>query len=187
SQTVYDEKQIHATVDSKAVVVTEPSIRSSLLLNDAVGDQPLVTATSSSHDTTQDTIDSLEGTNRSERDQVQPSNDSPLLGGLTSDRAEGGMTLEELYVLCTNLSNRILALEASKDTQAAEIIKLKTRIKNLKKKSHPVILHHKAWLRSVSRLSMKRKVGRKESVSKAGNKKGGSTVSTVRPERVSTA
>ncbi|GKB02004.1 putative ribonuclease H-like domain-containing protein, partial [Tanacetum coccineum] len=35
SQTVNDEKQIHATVDSKAVVVTEASIRSSLLLNDA--------------------------------------------------------------------------------------------------------------------------------------------------------
>ncbi|GJU95863.1 putative ribonuclease H-like domain-containing protein [Tanacetum coccineum] len=37
SQTVNDEKQIHATVDSKAVVVIEASIRSSLLLNDADG------------------------------------------------------------------------------------------------------------------------------------------------------
>ncbi|GJT36837.1 hypothetical protein Tco_0936702 [Tanacetum coccineum] len=37
SQTVNDEKQIHATIDSKAVVVTEASIRSSLLLNDADG------------------------------------------------------------------------------------------------------------------------------------------------------
>ncbi|GJR82949.1 ribonuclease H-like domain-containing protein [Tanacetum coccineum] len=36
SQTVNDEKQIHATVDSKAVVVTKASIRSSLLLNDVV-------------------------------------------------------------------------------------------------------------------------------------------------------
>ncbi|GJT17387.1 hypothetical protein Tco_0876093 [Tanacetum coccineum] len=34
---VNDEKQIHATVDSKAVVVTKASIRSSLLLNDVVG------------------------------------------------------------------------------------------------------------------------------------------------------
>ncbi|GKG16055.1 hypothetical protein Tco_0358378, partial [Tanacetum coccineum] len=76
----------------------------------------------------------------------------------------GGMTLEELSVLCTNLSNRVLALEASKDAQAAEIIKLKTRIKKLKKKSHPVISHHRAWLRS------KRKLGRKESVSKQGRK-----------------
>ncbi|GKB25126.1 hypothetical protein Tco_0864527 [Tanacetum coccineum] len=164
------------------------------------GDQPPVTASSSSHDTTQDSRDSLEGTNGSEGDQVQPSHDSPLSGGPTSDRAEGGMTLEEL--------------------SAAEIIKLKTRIKKLKKKSHPVISHHRAWLRSVSRLSMKRKLGRKESVSKQGrknakprptldafddldvdlahgieyidteeavNEKGDSTVSTVRPERVSAA
>ncbi|GKA25490.1 hypothetical protein Tco_0711599 [Tanacetum coccineum] len=171
SQTVNDEKQIHATVDSKAVVVTEASLRSSLLLNDAdahtlkvfsnmsrkgvkfsgkvtplfdsmlvphqapegegsdqptepqptssptqpsTGDQPPVTDSSSSHDTTQDFRDSLEGTNRSERDQ--------------------------------------------------------TRIKKLKKKSHPVISHHKAWLRSVSGLSMKRKLGKKESVSKQGRK-----------------
>ncbi|GJV28074.1 ribonuclease H-like domain-containing protein [Tanacetum coccineum] len=34
---VNDEKQIHATVDSKALVVTEASIGSSLFLNDAVG------------------------------------------------------------------------------------------------------------------------------------------------------
>ncbi|GKD92445.1 hypothetical protein Tco_1372282 [Tanacetum coccineum] len=185
----------------------------------STGDEPPVTATSFSHDTIQDSRDSLEGTNRSEGDQVQPSHNSPLSGGPTSDRAEGGIPLEELYVLCTNLSNRVLTLEASKDAQAAEIIKLKIRIKKLKKKSHPVISHHRAWLKSVSRLSMKRKLGRKEFVSKQGrknakprptldtfddldadlshgmeyinteevvNKKGGSTVSTVRPERVST-
>ncbi|GKB68727.1 hypothetical protein Tco_0930139 [Tanacetum coccineum] len=154
------------------------------------GDQPPVTATSSSHATTQYSRDSLEGTIRSEGDQVQPSYDSPLLDGPTSDRAEGGMTLEELY------------------NQEA------------KEEESPVISHHRAWLRSVSRLSMKRKLGRKESVSKQGrknakprptldvfddldadlahgmeymdteeavNKKGGSTISTVRPERVSTA
>nr|GEY05353.1 ribonuclease H-like domain-containing protein [Tanacetum cinerariifolium] len=37
SQTLNDEKQIHATVDRKAVVVTEASIRSLLLFNDANG------------------------------------------------------------------------------------------------------------------------------------------------------
>ncbi|GKB40140.1 hypothetical protein Tco_0885082, partial [Tanacetum coccineum] len=37
SQTVNDVKQIDAIVDSKAVVVTEASIRSSLLFNDADG------------------------------------------------------------------------------------------------------------------------------------------------------
>nr|GEW06664.1 hypothetical protein [Tanacetum cinerariifolium] len=37
SQTINDEKEIHATIDSKAVVVTEASIRSSLLFNDVGG------------------------------------------------------------------------------------------------------------------------------------------------------
>ncbi|GJS67931.1 putative ribonuclease H-like domain-containing protein [Tanacetum coccineum] len=103
----------------------------------STGDQPPMTDSSSVYDTTQDSRDSLEGTNGSEGDQVQPSHDSNILGGPTSDRAKGGMTLEELFVLCINLSNRVLALEASKDAQAAQIIKLKTRIKKLKKKSHP--------------------------------------------------
>ncbi|GJR10126.1 hypothetical protein Tco_0792778, partial [Tanacetum coccineum] len=169
----------------------------------SVGDQPPVTDSSSSHDTTQDSRDSLEGTNGSEGDQVQPSHDGPLSGGPTSDRVEGGITLEELYVLCTNLSNRVLALEASKDAQAAEIIKIKTRIKKLKKKSHPVEL--------TKTKGMDKDCGRKNAklrptldafddldadlahgmeymdTKEAVIKKGKSTVSTVRPERVSTA
>ncbi|GKF18932.1 hypothetical protein Tco_0063850, partial [Tanacetum coccineum] len=68
-------------------------------------------------------------------------------GGNTSERAEGGLNLEELLSLCTNLSNRVLALETFKDAQAAKIIKLKTRINKLEKKCKPNISHHKAWLK----------------------------------------
>ncbi|GJV22112.1 hypothetical protein Tco_1371132 [Tanacetum coccineum] len=57
-----------------------------------------------------------------------------------------------------------------KDAQAAEILKLKSRIKNLEKKCKPSISHHIAWLRSVSRLSRMKKLGKKESVSKQGRK-----------------
>ncbi|GKF46653.1 hypothetical protein Tco_0136455, partial [Tanacetum coccineum] len=134
------------------------------------GDQPPMTASSSSHDTTQDSRDSLEGTNRSEGDQVQPSYDSPFSGDHTSEKAEGGLNLEELFVLCINLSNRVLALETSKDAQAAEILKLKDQNKKLKRKCKPSILHHKAWLKSVKRLSMNKRLGRKEYVSKQGRK-----------------
>ncbi|GJQ95104.1 putative ribonuclease H-like domain-containing protein [Tanacetum coccineum] len=79
------------------------------------GDQPPVTDSSSSHDTTQEFKDSLEDTNGSERTQVQSSHDSPLSGDHTFEKAEGGLNLEELFVLCTNLSNRVLALKTSKD------------------------------------------------------------------------
>ncbi|GJX07549.1 putative ribonuclease H-like domain-containing protein [Tanacetum coccineum] len=123
-------------------------------------------------------------------------------GGHTSDRAEGGLNLDELLVLCTNLSNKVLALETSKDAQAAEILKLETRIKKLEKKCKPSISHHKAWLRSVSRLSRMKKLGKKESgrrsneteelnldvdteeivEDKGSGEKGVSTVSTARPE-----
>ncbi|GKE07200.1 hypothetical protein Tco_1399218 [Tanacetum coccineum] len=217
SQTVNDEKQIHATVDSKAVVVTEASIRSSLLLNDvdgtafltneaifqnlelmsmsrkglkfsgritplfsnmlasaeveegdsseqptepqptpsptqpSVGDQPHATDLSSGPDNTHSPSINLEG-------------------GNTSERAKGGLNLEELLSLCTNLSNRVLALETAKDAQAAKILKLKTRIKKLEKKCKPSISHHKSWLKSVKRLSMKNKLGKKEPVSKQGRK-----------------
>ncbi|GJV01851.1 putative ribonuclease H-like domain-containing protein [Tanacetum coccineum] len=132
-------------------------------------DQPHVTE-SSSHDTTQDTRDSLEGTNGSEEDQVQSAHDSPLSGGHTSARAKGALNLEELSIFCTNLSNRVLALESIKDAQAAEILQLKSRIKKLEKKCKPNISHHRAWLKSVHKLSLKKRIGKKESVSKQGRK-----------------
>ncbi|GJZ07970.1 hypothetical protein Tco_0542253 [Tanacetum coccineum] len=102
--------------------------------------------------------------------EPQPTPSPTQPSGHTSDKAEGGLNLEELFVLCTNLSNRFLALETSKDAQATKILKLKSRIKKLEKKSKPSISHHRAWLRSVSSLSMKKKFGKKESVSKQGRK-----------------
>ncbi|GKA10837.1 putative ribonuclease H-like domain-containing protein [Tanacetum coccineum] len=138
---------------------TQPNIR----------DQPL--ETSSSHATTQDSRDSLEETNGNEGDQVRTPHDSPLLGGHISDRAEGALNLQELSVLCTNLSNRDLVLESIKDAQAAEISALKSRIKKLEKKCKLSISYHMALLKSVKRLSMKKRFGKKESVSKQGRKK----------------
>ncbi|GJW54482.1 putative ribonuclease H-like domain-containing protein [Tanacetum coccineum] len=126
---------------------------------------------SPSHATTQDSRDSLEETNGNEGNQVQIPHDSPLSGGHTSDKAEGALNLQELSVLCTNLSNRVLALESIKDAQAAEISALKIRIKRLEKKCKPSISHHRAWLKSVQRLSMKKRFRKKESVSKQGRKK----------------
>ncbi|GJX18382.1 putative ribonuclease H-like domain-containing protein [Tanacetum coccineum] len=162
----------------QAVVVTEASIRSSLLLHDTdgtacltneaifqnlalmgyeapkgegseqptepqptpsptqpiSGDQPPVTATSSSHDTTQYSRDSLEGTNRSEGDQRK-------LGRKESVSKQGRKnakprpTLDVFDDLDADLAHGIEYM----DTEEAV------------------------------------------------NKKGGSTISTVRPERVSTA
>ncbi|GJZ52745.1 putative ribonuclease H-like domain-containing protein [Tanacetum coccineum] len=232
SQTVNDVKQINATVDSKAVVVTEASIRSSLLFNDADGTACLTNeaifqnlalmgyegdfnkltfqkalfspqwkflihtilhclsskstswnefstniasaviclATNQkfnfsklifdgmlrnldntkkkflmylSHATTQDSRDSLEETNGNEEDQVQTPRDSPLLGGHTSDKAEDALNLQALSVLCTNLSNKVLALESIKDAQAVKISALKSIIKKLEKSASQA--SHTTW------------------------------------------
>nr|GFB30558.1 hypothetical protein [Tanacetum cinerariifolium] len=97
--------------------------------------------------------------------------DSPLLGGRTSDRAKGALNLEELFYICTNFSNMVLSLETVNDAQAAKIIALKARIKKLEKKCKPSISHHRSWLKSVQRLSMKKRFRKKESISKQGRKK----------------
>ncbi|GJR61768.1 hypothetical protein Tco_1503930 [Tanacetum coccineum] len=115
--------------------------------------------------------DSLEGTNGNKGDQVQTPHDSPFSGGHTSDRVEGALNLQELSVFYTNLSNRILALESIKDAKAAEISALTSRIKKLEKKCNPSISHHRAWLKSVNILSINKRFGKKESVSKQGRKK----------------
>nr|GEV62302.1 hypothetical protein [Tanacetum cinerariifolium] len=56
------------------------------------------------------------------------------------------------------------------DVKAKEIHTLKARIKKLEKRCNPSILHHQAWLRSVSLLSKKKKLSKKKSVSKQGRK-----------------
>ncbi|GKD35241.1 hypothetical protein Tco_1250750 [Tanacetum coccineum] len=131
-------------------------------------DQPPVTEPSPRHESTQDPRIHLEGTSGSHGDQVYTPHGSPLSCAHTSNRAEDALNLQELSVLCINLSNRVLALETVKDTQAAEIITLKARLKKLEKKCKPSISHHRAWLRSVS---MKKKLKKKEYVSKQGRKK----------------
>ncbi|GJZ82287.1 hypothetical protein Tco_0647460 [Tanacetum coccineum] len=135
----------------------------------SIGDQPLVIESSSRYDTTQVPRDSLEGTDGSKGDQVQLSNDRPHSGGNTSERAEDGLNLQVLHNTCTLLSQRVY-LQKAKDAQAVKIFKLKKRIKKLEKKCKPSISHHKAWLKSLQRLSMKKRLGKKESVSKQGRK-----------------
>nr|GEZ12092.1 hypothetical protein [Tanacetum cinerariifolium] len=85
-------------------------------------------------------------------------------------RAKGSLNLEALYALCTNLSNKVLALETIKDAQAKEILTLKARIKKLEKRCKPSISHHQAWLRSVSLFSKKKRLSKRKSVSKQGRK-----------------
>nr|GEW70597.1 putative ribonuclease H-like domain-containing protein [Tanacetum cinerariifolium] len=132
-------------------------------------DQPPLTESSSKHDSSQDPRVDLKGTCGSGGDHVNLPYDSPFSSGHISDRAEGSLNLEALFAFFTNLSNRVIALETGKDAQAKEILTLKARIKKLEKKCKPSISHHKAWLRSVSLLSKKKKMSkRKQELSTVG-------------------
>ncbi|GJV30717.1 hypothetical protein Tco_1387165 [Tanacetum coccineum] len=92
-----------------------------------VNDEKQIYAIFDSKEGALDSRDSLEETNGNEGDQIQIPHDSPLSDGHTYDRTEGALNLQELFVLCTNLSNRVLASESIKDAQAAEISALKSR------------------------------------------------------------
>ncbi|GJW96544.1 hypothetical protein Tco_0178352 [Tanacetum coccineum] len=53
-----------------------------------------------------------------------------------SQSGEDRMQLHELMNLCTKLSDRVLALETTKTTQALEIANLKSKVKQLEKKAN---------------------------------------------------
>nr|GEW93454.1 retrovirus-related Pol polyprotein from transposon TNT 1-94 [Tanacetum cinerariifolium] len=112
----------------------------------SVGNQTHVTDSSSRPKNTQNFRNTLKGTGGSKGDQVQLPNDRPHSSGTTSERAEGGLNLQDLHNSCTLLSQQ------------------------LEKKCKPRLSYHRAWLRSVSSLSKKKKLGKKESVSKQGRK-----------------
>ncbi|GJU03119.1 hypothetical protein Tco_1113457 [Tanacetum coccineum] len=61
-------------------------------------------------------------------DSVPTHSNDPLLSG------EDRLKLNELMELCTSLSQRVLDLEKTKTSQAAEITELKERVKKLEKK-----------------------------------------------------
>nr|GEX74780.1 hypothetical protein [Tanacetum cinerariifolium] len=173
SQTLNDEKQIHATIDSKAVVVTEASIRSSHLFYDADGTACLTNEAifqnlalmgyegelnkltfqkalfSPQWKYLIHTILYFLSSKSTSWNALSINIASAVICGYASNRDEGALNLEELFSISTNLSNGLLDLETVKDTQAIEIIAVKAMIKKLEKKCKPSISHHRAWLKSV--------------------------------------
>ncbi|GKB76730.1 hypothetical protein Tco_0943625 [Tanacetum coccineum] len=92
--------------------------------------------------------------------------DSPLSGGHTPGSDEGRPNINELMAICTNLSNRVLALEQSKTAQDLVIQKLKKKVKRLEKKQRARNPGMKLYKIGIS----KRKSLDKEYASKQGRK-----------------
>ncbi|GJV43843.1 putative ribonuclease H-like domain-containing protein [Tanacetum coccineum] len=161
SRIVNNISYIDATVVGKHVTISEASIRSYLLFDDADG------------------IDSLN--NQAIFDNIQLMGPSPSIaipdsnpevsggnhGGQSSNDAslsgnEDGLTLQSIYDLYVSLCKHVTAL-------AKEIKALKAQVKKLKKGVKPLITHHKAWMNSVA---LKTRLARKTSLKKKGGTKG---------------
>ncbi|GKB36503.1 hypothetical protein Tco_0881445 [Tanacetum coccineum] len=98
-------------------------------------------------------------------DFVPPTpHDSPLSGGHTPGSDKGRPNINELMAICTNLSNRVLALETSRTAQDLVIRKLKKKVRRLEKKLRTITPGMKLFKISTS----KRKSLDKENVSKHG-------------------
>ncbi|GJU54491.1 uncharacterized mitochondrial protein-like protein [Tanacetum coccineum] len=101
-------------------------------------------------------------------EHVPTHSNDPLLSG------EDRLKLNELMELCTNLSQRVLDLENTKTSQAAEITKLKERVKKLERRNKSRTLGLKR-LRKVGRSaqvvsSEDEGLGAQEDASKQGRK-----------------
>ncbi|GJY11261.1 hypothetical protein Tco_0379446 [Tanacetum coccineum] len=155
SKIINNVRHISAKVAGKPVSISEASIISDLLFDDAngidslpnqaifdaiqlMGEAPVEPQTDPSprpspSTTIPDSIPYSSGRNHG----GHSSSDKSLLGN------EGEMTLQSVYDLCISLCTQV-------SDQAKEIQNLKAQIKKLKKQAKPIITHHRAWIKSVS-------------------------------------
>ncbi|GKE78398.1 hypothetical protein Tco_1544518, partial [Tanacetum coccineum] len=113
----------------------------------------------------QEAIGSVISQTRSEK-ASKHSYDSPLSVGHTPGSDEDRPNINELMAICTNLSNRALALEQSKTAQDLVIRKLKKKVRKLEKKLRTITLGMKLFKIG----TLRRKSLDKENVSKQGRK-----------------
>ncbi|GJW11541.1 hypothetical protein Tco_1577368 [Tanacetum coccineum] len=119
---------IDVTVAGKPVTISEASIRSGLLFNDADGIDSLKL--------TQANLIIFSNNGGSGGNHGgQSSNDASLSGN------EDGLTLQSIYDLYVSGQEHVT-------TQAKEIKALKPQVKKLKKGVKPLITHHKAWMKT---------------------------------------
>ncbi|GJU01903.1 hypothetical protein Tco_1112241 [Tanacetum coccineum] len=169
SRTVNNISYTDATVAGKPVTISEASIRSDLLFDNADGIDSL---------NNQDIFDNIQLMRPSPSIALHDSNPEGSGGNhggqSSSDRSlsgnEDGLTLQSVYDLCISLCTQVSA-------QAKEIKALKAQVKTLKKGVEPLITHHKIWMKSVAlktrlarKASLKKKGVHKEYVSKQGRK-----------------
>ncbi|GKA65797.1 hypothetical protein Tco_0765504 [Tanacetum coccineum] len=130
-KTVNGERQIQALVDKKRVIITETSIRSDLMLEDAERTYYLPTAT---------IFVKLERMRAYISDEATNEEHVSTLYYDPSQSGKDRLQLTELMSLCTSLQEKVLDLEKAKTAQAKEIASLKKRAKQLEKRKKSITL-----------------------------------------------
>ncbi|GJR13138.1 ribonuclease H-like domain-containing protein [Tanacetum coccineum] len=169
-KTINNVRYIHAKVAGKPISISEASIRSDLLFDDADGIESM---------TNQAIFDAIqqmgyegdlnvEGSERQFEPQPTPS-------------PQQSADLHEIKSGSSPRLSPVLPIpgpspEASGEDQGGQIKALKAKVKKLKKQARPFISHHKAWLKAVKikrqlkKKALKEERMQKESVSKQGRK-----------------
>ncbi|GKC96026.1 hypothetical protein Tco_1161468 [Tanacetum coccineum] len=142
------EQEITTIVDGHVKTVTIASVRKYLQLEVEIPQSNFPTQTPVTDEaafigvdvvyggatTTVSSIDAGQGSGNITKSPTMP-HDSPLLGGHKPGSDEGSMTLHELTVLCTNLSNKVESLETelkqTKQTYGTAFTKLIKKVKKL--------------------------------------------------------
>ncbi|GJW21669.1 hypothetical protein Tco_0032291 [Tanacetum coccineum] len=128
-QTVNGDMQIQALLDKKKVIITETSIRRDLQLADENGTECLPNATIFAE------LEIMSGPTEPMADETENVESVPTHSNDSLLSSEDRLKLNELMELCTTLSQRVLDLENTKTSQAAEITKLKERVKKLERRN----------------------------------------------------
>ncbi|GJY60976.1 hypothetical protein Tco_0461633 [Tanacetum coccineum] len=150
AKTVNGERQIQALVDKKKVIITEKSVRSDLMLEDAKGTESSEdmgedsAAPTDSHSTpiiTQPSSSKPQNKKSRRKQRKYSSPTEPILDEATNkepistpscDPPQSGkdrLQLTGLMSLCTKLQKQVLDLEEAKIAQEKEIASLKKRVK----------------------------------------------------------
>ncbi|GJT74753.1 putative ribonuclease H-like domain-containing protein [Tanacetum coccineum] len=128
----WDDRVLRATTTTASLDAAQASGNISKTLSTAMSNDPLSQETGSGGNTPGSDEERIEQDDLI--DFVPPTpHDSPLSGGHTPGSDEGRPNINELMAICTNLSNRVLALEQSKTAQDL-VIRMLKKVRKLEKK-----------------------------------------------------
>ncbi|GJY02345.1 hypothetical protein Tco_0360497 [Tanacetum coccineum] len=130
---------IQTLVDGKKVILTETSVRRALQLKDDKGEKEKVLLGETQKKQPRrkqrknTKVPQPTGSTEPITDEAANEEHVPTHSNISLLSGEDRLKLKELLELCTKLSERVLDLENIKTSQAAEITKLKERVKKLER------------------------------------------------------